>query len=389
LVLSRSTRRFTSEDIVFLETAATVLGNAIHRATIEQALRESRQRLALAHVAAGSGAWDVDLATGVQVWSPEMYDLYGIDADTPRTAANRWDPIHPGDRDRVRDYAAQIVQANDEVWSIEFRIVHPRTGIRWIAGFGRVSYAPNGAPLRMIGIDIDITARKTADEQAKRTAAAYALFAGLIQGQEEERRRIARDLHDDFAQRMAVLSMKFDQACADSPTLRERVGSLQSELDQISEDLRRLSHQLHPSTLEHFGLAASLQDECDRVAGLRGIPTLFEVQGDCEDLPKALQLCVYRIAQEALHNVAKHSSASQAAVLLERTTEHVRLTIEDDGVGFDVDGARSRGGLGLSAMEERVRPFHGVFSLVSHPGDGAKIIVTFPLRFASDPAPLL
>jgi PAS domain S-box-containing protein len=386
LVLSRTKRRFTAEEIGFLESAVTVLSNAIHRVTMEQALRESRQRLALAHVAAGSGAWETDLVTGAQIWSPEMYDLYGIDPDIPRTPANRWEPIHPGDRDRVRDYANQVVNANDEIWSIEFRIIHPRTGVRWIAGFGRVTYTLAGAPLRIVGIDIDITARKTADEQAKRTAAAYALFAGLIQGQEEERRRIARDLHDDFAQRMAVLSMKFEQACAASPSLRDTVGSLQVEMDKISEDLRRLSHQLHPSTLEHFGLAASLQDECDRVAGLRGIPAFADVQGDCESLPKPLQLCVYRIAQEALHNVAKHSGATQAAVLLERTPEHLKLTIEDDGAGFDVDAARARGGLGLSTMEERSRPFHGVFSLASQPGDGTKITVTFPLRFTSDPA---
>jgi signal transduction histidine kinase len=99
----------------------------------------------------------------------------------------------------------------------------------------------------------------------------------------------------------------------------------------------------------------------------------------------ALQLCVYRIAQEGLHNIAKHSAATQAAVYLERSGDILKLTIEDDGAGFDMETARSKGGMGLLTMEERVRPFNGIFALASEPGEGTKLTATFPLRFSSPP----
>jgi signal transduction histidine kinase len=144
---------------------------------------------------------------------------------------------------------------------------------------------------------------------------------------------------------------------------------------------------LHPSTLDHLGLAAALHDECERIAGVKNIPAFADLRGDLDDLPKPLQLAVYRITQEALHNIAKHSQATQATLYLDRTEEILKLTIADDGVGFDPEAARARGGMGLSAMEERVRPFHGVFSLTSRPGDGTRIAVTIPLRF-STPEPI-
>jgi methyl-accepting chemotaxis protein len=205
------------------------------------------------------------------------------------------------------------------------------------------------------------------------------LAARLIEVQEEERRTIARELHDDFGQRFAVLAMdltRLSQLTARGEDVRDLLARVRDGIVGIANDLRQLSRSLHPSILDDLGLVAALESEC-RLFHARGLPVEFTHDENCDDLPRAVQLALYRIVQEALHNIVKHARARSAVVSLTRNSRVV-LSILDDGEGFDAH-FEATGGVGLSSMKERARLLGGVFTLESGVGRGTKIEVSLPV----------
>jgi PAS domain S-box-containing protein len=345
---------------------------------IEKALRENEQRLRLALEAGQMGLWDWDVRTRRSFWNRQEFELLDMTpSEEPMDAEEFFRRVHPKDLRLIRRQLASLLKRGAE-FSHEFRIIRPDGEVRWLRGIGRLYRDESGRPLRMVGVNFDVTSRKTAEEDARQTAAAHALSAGLIQGQEEERKRIALELHDDFAQRIAALAMDLDKFSMESEPLRERIQPFQARIGELCEHMRQLSHQLHPSILDHLGLTIALESECDNLSTLKDFPVHFCSEGAVEDMPKEYKLCLYRIAQEALHNIAKHAEATSAEVLLERDGERVYLLIEDDGIGFDANAIGDET-LGLSAMEERLRPFQGTLSIHSQPGSGTRIEVSISM----------
>ncbi len=215
--------------------------------------------------------------------------------------------------------------------------------------------------------------------EARQAATVRLLSAGLIRGQEEERRRIARELHDDFVQRTAFLAIELDKVSAGSEKLDRALAPAKEHLVLLSDDMRNLSHQLHPSILDDLGLESAIRHECESMEGLDGLRIEFESDDGAEGLPPDIQLCLYRIVQESLHNVRKHARASRVTVHLERNAGEIRLSIEDNGVGFDPRDATARRGIGLAAMRERVRPFEGRLRLETRRGSGTRIEAAIPV----------
>ena len=207
------------------------------------------------------------------------------------------------------------------------------------------------------------------------------LSGRLIHAQEDERGRLARELHDDMTQRLALLAIDAGQgerkaaSEADGATLR----GLRVELVRLSEDVHALSYRLHPSTLRDLGLVDALRTECDRFSRLEAIPVRVEARDVPEDLPEDTGLCLFRVAQEALRNVARHARATRVAVSLRREGEALRLTIVDDGQGFDMERGPRKPGLGLASMRERSRLAGGTLHMLSGPGRGTTIQVTAPI----------
>ncbi len=231
---------------------------------------------------------------------------------------------------------------------------------------------------------VDITARKQAEsalQQSRREL--RALTGRLINAQEEERKRISRELHDDLSQKLALLAFDTGSLLQALPAsvdeIKESLRNFQVRVVQLSQDVRRISHQLHPSILEDLGLTAALGELCEEFSAREGI----EVQFEQEAMPKALSVdvasCLYRVAQEALHNVSKHARASHARLKVRGSPEGIHLCICDTGVGFDSEAGLSRPGLGIVSMEERVRLVHGEFSINSQPGQGTEVRVFVPL----------
>jgi len=226
---------------------------------------------------------------------------------------------------------------------------------------------------KMHGFMIDISERKRAEEALK-----Y-LGSRLIAAQEEERKRVARELHDDLSQRMAVLSIELEQLVQriEKPfTLRKHFRRLQLRAEEIASDIHRLSYKLHPSKLDHLGLAAAVKSLCDEQQGKARIH--FHQSGFPADLPKDATLCIFRIAQEILRNAAKHSGADFVQVLLTKTDQAIRLSITDNGCGFDAKSDVMEKGLGFVSMKERLRLVSGEISIYSHPRRGTRIDVSVP-----------
>jgi signal transduction histidine kinase len=214
-------------------------------------------------------------------------------------------------------------------------------------------------------------------------------FAGkLLSVQEEERRRLAREMHDDLTQRLAVLSIetgKLEQQIGPSPgLLRDKLRQMRGQLVKLSADVHDMSRQLHPAILDDLGLVDAIESECASFSKREGILVKYEPVNIPAAIPKDVALCIYRIMQESLRNIAKHARVKQAEVLLAGTDDGIRLCVRDNGVGFGPADARGKGGLGLASMEERARLIQGELSIQSGLGQGTVIELQapFPRRSA-------
>jgi PAS domain S-box-containing protein len=216
-------------------------------------------------------------------------------------------------------------------------------------------------------------------------AAAQQLFtvAGrVVDSQEQERRRIARELHDDFSQRLALVSMKITNLAGRDRSLTS--GELNADLEDVresissvAEDLHGLSRQLHPARLELLGLVRALKAQCSEFERTRGIKTVFEASASNEDASPQAATCLYRVLQESLMNVAKHSGSERAYVTLSREGEQLEMRVRDLGKGF-VSAEEGVSGIGLTNMDERVRLLNGQLLVNSVPGKGTEIVLRIP-----------
>ena len=213
-----------------------------------------------------------------------------------------------------------------------------------------------------------------------------ALNEQLMKAQEEERIRIAGELHDGVLQRITSLSLRLGTATLGLPADSESkadVRGVEKDLIEVGAEIRQLSHELHPAVLHEKGLPDALSSYCEEFSATRGIPISYHADESVDELSPGAALCIYRIAQEALGNVAKHAKAKQAQVRLTRSDGRVCLSVSDDGVGFNPDASGKTGGLGLINMRERVRQLNGTFTFESEPGQGTTVKAEVPFRPAS------
>jgi two-component system CheB/CheR fusion protein len=250
------------------------------------------------------------------------------------------------------------------------------------------------ATRHLVWIGVDVTEARLAEDALQQSEILRqsqeqlrTLTAGLVEAQEEERRRISQELHDDISQRLAALAIQaqvLHQAQGILPDeLQRKLGELQKQLEVLSEDLRRTARNLHPFTLTHLGLGPALRAYCEEFANLRQFKVRFTARALPEAIPSGVALCVYRVVQEALGNVAKHAEAKRATVSISGGGDVLDVAIRDDGHGFDLDRSKGKG-LGLISMEERVRHLGGTFAIRTKPGDGTRIEIQIPVK--TDPA---
>ncbi len=240
--------------------------------------------------------------------------------------------------------------------------------------------------LRLLAdIFANVLARRRAERAAHESANSIRDLAGrLMSAQEEERRRIARELHDGVNQDLAALSIALsaleDGLPEGTPAdRREEVARLQGRTVELAEAIRQLSHELHPGILQYTGLAVALRSHCREFEREHGLTITFWSDDDLRTVPSDVALCLYRVTQEALKNAARHAKASQVRVTVAHDGGDLVLTIGDDGSGFDLAEARGRGGLGLISLDERVRLAGGRLAIDTQPQRGTEIRVVVPL----------
>jgi PAS domain S-box-containing protein len=238
------------------------------------------------------------------------------------------------------------------------------------------SFPPPDAAFDAVLVSImDITDRKRAEQELEELA------GRLIHAQEQERSRIGRELHDHISQMLGVLTIRMDQLRADQatpPKIAATLEELRQSTAEITDDIHGLSHRLHSSALDYLGLAPALQKLVSEFSARHGIAIDFEHGALPAPLPSDVALCLFRVIEESLTNIAKHSHAKSASVHVNSASDGIHLTVEDSGSGFDLNAPEGRAGLGFVSMRERLRVLRGTVRVDSVPSRGTKIDVWVP-----------
>jgi signal transduction histidine kinase len=238
----------------------------------------------------------------------------------------------------------------------------------------------------IVGLVFNLRQRKKAEAALRDSRSELQTLAGrLISSQEEELSRLSREFHDDYAQRLAALAietgtLELHSAQLEPAPLRDRIGHIKEQVINLSDDIHALSRELHPAILKDLGLERAVNSLCINFSDREDIPVNCHYQALPEDMPPDAALCVYRVIQEGLRNIAKHAHARHVDVFLQGSANRLLATIEDDGAGFEPKCARHTPGIGLASMRERVQYVKGEFTVSSEPGHGTVITLSVPLN---------
>jgi PAS domain S-box-containing protein len=349
-----------------------------------EALRDSEQRLRLAVQAGKMYAFDWDVATDVIVRSGEATHIPGLIGEPIRlTKQQLLASVHPEDRATFVNSIAERTPESPNT-QISFRLLRPDGSVLWLERTGHAFFDKQGRMVRMIGMVADVTERKLAEEALSK------IGGRLIEAHEEERSRIARDLHDDIGQRLALLINDVDGLEKDLPDsavkVRNRLHEQLKRAHEIASDVQAMSHQLHSSKLRYLGIAAAAKSFCQELSGQHSVEIDFTHSDIPPTVPEEISLCLFRVMQEALHNAAKYSGVRHFEVELRGASDGIDLTVRDAGLGFDTEAMVNNRGLGLVSMHERVNLVKGTFSIDSRPGRGTTIHVRLPLSTRGETA---
>ncbi len=372
------------ENVHFLENMAGLIGEAVHRFRIEQALRLSESRLIEAQRIAHVGNWDWDIIRNRLWWSEEIYRIFGLQPQQFGATNEAFLAcVHPDDREQVKA-AVNGALHNHRPYGIDHRVLRPDGSERIVHERAQVFYSADQQPIRMAGTVQDVTESKQieqrilADQEALRS-----LTSELQLAEERERRRIAGDLHDSIGQILALSKWEIVRLQKSAPA--ETAASLNevaNQLDKAVKQARTLSFELSPSVLYDLGFEVALEDLAERFTRERKIKCEFHSNAGREPLPDAVKVLLYRSVRELLINVAKHANATVVNISVDKIKNNLHITVEDNGDGFDVSilngSSRRPKGFGVLSIQERLRHIGGHFEIRSDNGNGTKVTLVAP-----------
>jgi PAS domain S-box-containing protein len=361
--------------LIFVQ-AVLIIGLLWQRARNRKAdlrLRESEQRFRLMADTTPALVWMCDKEGAVTYLNDRRIAFTGGDVTTK--LGDLWSAsIHPDDLQSVQTANKHALKQQKE-FSKEYRL-RRRDGVyRWMLDIAAPRVNGDGSFAGFVGSAADITDQKLAQEALEK------IGGKLIEAQEEERSRIARELHDDICQRLALLSMELEQANRGSNGLSgsPKIEEIRRHCAQIAGDVQALSHKLHSSKLEYLGLAPAIRSFCREFSQQHDVSVQFADENVPSFLPRDISLSLFRVSQEALQNALKHSGVRHFSVSLHGSATEIQLEVSDHGAGFDLEGAKLERGLGLVSMQERVHLVHGTFTIESTVNGGTKILARVPL----------
>jgi PAS domain S-box-containing protein len=354
------------------------------RRQAEEALRESEQSLRESQVIAGLGNYVLNISTGIWTSSPVLDDIFGIDAAYERTVAGWMNIIHPDDREMMADYFYTEVLGNRQPFEIEYRIISRSSHAeRWVYGLGRLKLDDSGNPVEMYGTIQDITERKRVNDVLKANEERYQRLAQHLEiVREEERKRLARELHDDIGQILTALKIDLtavDQNCACGDEVKEKTADMQNLLSEGIKSVHSLCRNLRPGALDDLGLEEALAGMVDEWQHRNTAKCVLFADVDDESFTDEIRTAVFRLVQEALTNVSRYAKASRVEINLVSDGETLNFSVTDNGIGMAPGAAEKPTSFGLLGMRERVEALGGELCIESKPGEGAQIMGNLPL----------
>jgi PAS domain S-box-containing protein len=384
---------FTDSEFEMAMTVGSQIAAGVELKRAQTQLLENEERLRVATATGKVGVWDWQIREDRIEWTDAVYEIHGVDKESFDGRLESFAAlVHPADREMVQERISQAL-AGEVPFDLELRLLRPDGSIRTLFTNAVVIRDVEG-PFRMIGATVDITDRLRFEEARRESE----IMHRLVEAQESERRRIARDLHDHLGQQMTAMRLQIEtlsKQLNDGIDVAAALLEVKQAANQIDRDIGFLSWELRPTELEDLGLIDALRTFVREWSKQYGITAEFQMLSSSLDghlrLSATVETNLYRIVQEALNNVLKHADADEVNVLLQQGKQDLVLTVEDNGCGFErgsgkLNGHSSRG-LGLVGMHERAAVMKGTLEIDSSPNTGTTVIARIPVGLAlRDPA---
>ena len=363
--------------------SVNILIDITERKKAEDLVQVSQARLIEAQAVAKIGSWETNLLNLQVTWSLETYKIFEIDPDDfLHSHPNFLEYVHPLDKEKV-DTAFKNSFNLRSPHIIEHRIITPLGTLKHVEERWAIFYDQDGKPIRALGTCQDITEKVKAEIDLKISYDQLKELTGHLQRiREEERTRIAREIHDELGQQLTGLKMDtswiLKNKGQNDMLIQEKLSNMISLIDQTIKTVRRISSELRPGILDDLGLIAALEWQSKEFEKRTGIKSRFHTDLNDLDLETNIETNIFRVYQEALTNVARHSEATLVETVLEERNGFLRLTIKDNGIGFDEEAVKSKKSLGLIGMRERASLFHGKLTFKIEKQNGVVIMLEMP-----------
>lgn len=356
---------------------------------VENALRTSDERLSLALAASKLGVWEWNVQTNRVFWSPECFEIFHAE-NFNGTHADFINVVHPDDICRLMDASVQAMTEN-MICSLEYRIIIPDGQVRWLLGFARPTYDENGRPHRLIGTVHDITDRKQAEVALRNNEEQLRHYLGKVRRlsmhmetiREDERAHIARNIHDELGQMLTALHFDLEWLKNRLPESAkeciQKIAEMNGHVTSTKETIHRITADLRPRLLDDLGLVPAMIWQTKEFARRVGIPCRFNPEGSMDYVTGVHATAIFRILQEALTNVARHSDATMVQVYFRHECGQTILEIIDNGKGILPEQLDSEQSFGLMGVRERVQMCDGDVEIMGQPGKGTTIRVSMPV----------
>jgi PAS domain S-box-containing protein len=357
----------------------------------EEALKESEARHRIVMRATNDVIWDWDLQTNALWWSDNFFEVFGYRRETMEAGVEAWmTRLHPDDRDRVLNDIFLAIQEKRQIWSDEYRLRRADGSYTYVYDRGYIHLDGEGSAVRMTGAFMDITARKQAEELLRNSRDELRALSSHLQSvREQERARIARELHDEFGQ--VLTGLKIDLSWLGDvlrtlgkskkvKQLGDRTRIMNRLVDESIATIRKLVAELRPAVLDHLDLVEALEWQARDFQQRTRIACDFRCALVGVDLDQDHKTAVFRIVQEALTNVARHAKAAQVTICLEEAGDQLHLVVEDNGRGITDHEIASPSSFGILGMQERAELLGGQLLLYGRPDFGTIVSVRFPTK---------